>query len=141
MSCHAGPMYPDATPTVAVNIDCHSYLDPGDQAAVRPLCRGRAIGYSRVPLSPTQPDGLRGAVLDLQASGVASEHINIDSTPLNGARPFLAHTLSHLARGDRLLVPALSSLARSTSELFRILQVLNRGGVELCGLPVDGSTP
>lgn len=83
----------------------------------------------RVPAD--DPVALREAVSALQAAGIDSERINVDRSATNGPRPFLTETLTRLTAGDRLLVPDLASLARSTGELAKIVRLLDSRGVHL----------
>jgi DNA invertase Pin-like site-specific DNA recombinase len=82
------------------------------------------VGYARVSSTgqdlAVQLEKLRGCdkVFKEKRSGV------------DGGRPELKHCLDYLREGDTLLVTKLDRLARSTSDLYRIVSQLTDKGVE-----------
>lgn len=128
---HDGPMYPDASPTTAIEVDHQCGTAADEQAAARPTrChQGSAVvGYARVRPDPAD---LRVAIQQLR--GLApSEHIYLDRTPAGGsANEGLLEALAAVRPGGRLVVASLARLARSLPALMTILEQLERAQVAL----------
>lgn len=86
---------------------------------------GAVIGYARVSTSQ-QDYSLQ--VGKLEAAG-AAKIFTEKRSGLDGERPALAECLRYLREGDTLLVTKLDRLARSTSDLYRIVSNLEQQGV------------
>src|SRR3954462_436134 len=104
----------------------------GDTAAAGPL----VIGYARVSTEDQR--------LDLQRDALAAAgcHRTFED-PASGARaarPGLAAALSHLRRGDTLVVWRLDRLGRTTHQLVGLLERFEREGIRLRSLQ-DGIDP
>ena len=103
-----------------------------DTAAAGPLL----IGYARVSTEDQR--------LDLQRDALAAAGCyRVFEDRASGARadrPGLAAALSHLRRGDTLVVWRLDRLGRTTHQLVGLLERFECDGVRLRSLQ-DGSTP
>ncbi|QCM09002.1 recombinase family protein [Agrobacterium tumefaciens] len=86
---------------------------------------GAIIGYARVSTSQ-QDYSLQ--VGKLEVAG-AVKIFREKRSGLDGERPALAECLRYLREGDTLLVTKLDRLARSTSDLYRIVSNLEQQGV------------
>lgn len=86
---------------------------------------GAVIGYARV--STTQQD-YSLQVQRLETAG-ATKIFTEKRSGLDGERPALAECLRYLREGDTLLVTKLDRLARSTSDLYRIVSDLEKRAV------------
>lgn len=86
---------------------------------------GAIIGYARVSTSQ-QDYSLQ--LEKLQAAG-AAKIFTEKRSGLDGDRQALAECLRYLREGDTLLVTKLDRLARSTSDLYRIVSDLDERGV------------
>lgn len=86
---------------------------------------GAVIGYARVSTSQ-QDCSLQ--VARLEEAG-ATKVFTEKRSGLDGERPALAECLRYLREGDTLLVTKLDRLARSTSDLYRIVSDLDKSGV------------
>ncbi len=82
---------------------------------------GTLVGYARV--STTHQDH-SSQVDRLKAAG-ASKVFTEKRSGLDGERPQLAECLRYVREGDTLLVTKLDRLARSTTDLYRIVSNLN----------------
>ena len=96
------------------------------------------IGYARVS---TQDQNL-----NLQQDALASGCEKIFTDTLSGAkadRPGLAAALSHLRKGDVLIVWKLDRLGRSLKQLIDVAQDLEKRGIGLRSLQeqIDTTTP
>ena len=97
---------------------------------------GMVIGYARTS-SQDQVAGLEAQVRDLEAAGCArvfSEQVS----SVAPSRPELERCLSFLREGDRLVICKPDRLARSVSDLLRIIADLDRRKVALTILSMGG---
>lgn len=86
---------------------------------------GTVIGYARV--STGQQD-YTSQVDRLKAAG-ATKIFSEKRSGLDGSRPALAECLNYLREGDTLMVTKLDRLARSTADLYRIVNTLDKDNV------------
>ena len=119
-------MFPtDASKTTPIEVEHHPTLAHTDQAAARPA-RSRPpahgpIGYARTRLDPAD---LRQAVIELNALGVHSENIHIDTGPA-GPLPNLKQALEAIPSGGTLVAASLARLARSVAHLTHLVDHLD----------------
>ncbi len=94
------------------------------------------IGYARVSTEDQRLD------LQLDALGRAGCHRTFEdrASGARADRPGLAEALSHLRRGDTLVVWRLDRLGRTTYQLIDLLERFERGGIRLHSLQ-DGIDP
>ena len=93
------------------------------------------IGYARVSTEDQR--------LDLQRDALAQLGCRVFEDRASGARtdrPGLAAALSHLRRGDTLVVWRLDRLGRTTHQLVNLLEQFKRDGIRLRSLQ-DGIDP
>lgn len=95
-------------------------------------------GYVRCSTADQSPDLQHDAMRRAGVSCVWTEHRSAVAH-----RPELVRMLYCLRRGDRVIVWKLDRLARSLSDLLRILQHIERAGASIGSLtePLDTSTP
>jgi DNA invertase Pin-like site-specific DNA recombinase len=96
---------------------------------------GILVGYARVSTIDQQA-GLDAQMRDLKATGceeIFSEHVSA-----LGQRDRLKEALRFVRRGDTLVVTKPDRLARSTANLLRIVEDLDRRGVGLIMLSMGG---
>ncbi|WP_418136437.1 recombinase family protein [Agrobacterium sp. El2ro-1b] len=86
---------------------------------------GAIIGYARVSTSQQDYSLQVGKLETAGAAKIFTEK----RSGLDGERPALAECLRYLREGDTLLVTKLDRLARSTSDLYRIVSNLEQQGV------------
>lgn len=86
---------------------------------------GAVVGYARVS---TSEQDYSGQVDRLEAAG-ATKVFTEKRSGLDGNRPALAECLRYLREGDTLIITKLDRLARSTSDLYRIISELDKNGV------------
>lgn len=86
---------------------------------------GSIVGYARV--STGQQD-YQSQIDRLKAAG-ATKVFSEKRSGLDGGRPQLGECLRYVREGDTLLVTKLDRLARSTSDLYRIVTELTEKGV------------
>ena len=98
------------------------------------------VGYVRV--STTEQSEER-QILGLQKFGVERFFIDKASAKISSLRPQLEEMIRFLREGDTLIVSEFSRLARSTSDLLRIVESLNQKGVKVQSVKeqLDTSTP
>ena len=95
---------------------------------------GILVGYARTSTTDQQA-GLDAQIRDLKAAGC--EEIFSEQVSALGQRDRLKEALRFVRRGDTLVVCKPDRLARSTTDLLRIVEDLDRRGVGLIML-VDG---
>jgi DNA invertase Pin-like site-specific DNA recombinase len=83
------------------------------------------VGYARV--STTQQD--HSSQIERLAAAGADKVFTEKRSGLDGDRPELARCLEYVREGDTLLVTKLDRLARSTSDLYRVVSGLEQKGV------------
>jgi DNA invertase Pin-like site-specific DNA recombinase len=93
------------------------------------------VGYGRVSTTDQQA-GLDAQIRDLQTVGC--EEIFSEQVSALGLRDRLAEALRFVRRGDTLVVTKPDRLARSTTDLLRIVEDLDRRGVGLIMLSMGG---
>ena len=98
------------------------------------------IGYVRV--STTEQSEER-QIVELQKFGVEKFFIDKASAKISSLRLQLEEMIRFLREGDTLIVSEFSRLARSTSDLLRIVDTLNQKGVKVQSVKeqLDTSTP
>ena len=97
---------------------------------------GVLIGYARVSTEDQKLDLQRDALAQLGCHRVFEDRASGARTD----RPGLAAALSHLRRGDTLVVWRLDRLGRTTHQLVNLLEQFEREGVRLRSLQ-DGIDP
>ena len=103
--------------------------------------QGAIIGYARTSTAE-QVAGLADQIADLKSEGCArvfSEQVS----SVDAARPQLAACLDYLREGDTFVVTKPDRLARSTIDLLRTVEDLDRRGVvvRILSMDVNTSTP
>src|SRR6516162_7801313 len=96
---------------------------------------GIMVGYGRTSTIDQQA-GLDAQIRDLQAAGC--EEIFSEQVSALGQRDKLKEALRFVRRGDTLVVTKPDRLARSTADLLRIVEDLDRRGVGLIMLSMGG---
>ena len=96
---------------------------------------GILVGYGRVSTTDQQA-GLDAQIRDLKAAGC--EEIFSEQVSALGQRDRLREALRFIRRGDTLVVCKPDRLARSTTDLLRIVDDLDRRGVGLIMLSMGG---
>jgi DNA invertase Pin-like site-specific DNA recombinase len=96
---------------------------------------GTLVGYARTSTADQQA-GLDAQVRDLKAAGC--EEIFAEQVSAVGQRDRLKEALRFVRRNDTLLVCKPDRLARSTTDLLRIVDDLDRRGVGLIMLSMGG---
>ena len=98
------------------------------------------IGYARTS-TIDQSAGFEAQLRELE--GVKCQKIFREQTSSVGVRPQLETALEFMREGDVLVVTKLDRLARSVSDLMRIIQALERkgAGLRVLNLGMDTSTP
>jgi len=96
---------------------------------------GISVGYARVSTHDQQA-GLEAQLRDLKAAGC--EEIFSEQVSAVGQRDRLKEALRFVRRGDTLIVTKPDRLARSTTDLLRIVEDLDRRGVGLIMLSMGG---
>ena len=96
---------------------------------------GIMVGYGRTSTIDQQA-GLDAQIRDLQAAGC--EEIFSEQVSALGQRDKLKEALRFVRRGDTLVVTKPDRLARSTTDLLRIVEDLDRRGVALIMLSMGG---
>ena len=91
---------------------------------------GVMIGYARVSTEDQKLDLQRDALLGLGCHRVFEDR----ASGARADRPGLAAALSHLRRGDTLVVWRLDRLGRSTHQLVNLLEQFEREGICLRSL-------
>lgn len=97
---------------------------------------GVLIGYARVSTEDQKLDLQRDALAQLGCHRVFEDRASGARTD----RPGLASALSHLRRGDTLVVWRLDRLGRTTHQLVNLLEQFEREGIRLRSLQ-DGIDP
>lgn len=95
------------------------------------------LGYARTS-TVEQVAGLEAQERDLRAYG-CEELFSEQTSSVVVARPELDAVLDYARRGDVLVVTKLDRLARSTPDLLRIVERLEKQGVAIVVLSVSGS--
>ena len=98
---------------------------------------GISVGYARVS-TVDQQAGLDAQLRDLKAAGC--EEIFSEQVSAVAQRDRLKEVLRFVRRGDTLVVCKPDRLARSTTDLLRIVEDLDRRGVGLIMLSMGGTT-
>lgn len=93
------------------------------------------IGYARTSTFE-QVAGLDAQVRDLKIAGV--EEIFIEQISSVADRPKLAETLKFARKGDAIVVTKMDRLARSTLDLLKIIEELEKRGIGLIILSMNG---
>jgi DNA invertase Pin-like site-specific DNA recombinase len=96
---------------------------------------GILVGYARVSTTDQQA-GLDAQIRDLKVMGC--EEIFAEQVSALGQRDRLREALRFVRRGDTLVVTKPDRLARSTTNLLRIVEDLDRRGVGLIMLSMGG---
>src|SRR5450631_4383281 len=96
---------------------------------------GISVGYARVSTFDQQA-GLDAQLRDLKAAGC--EEIFSEQISAVAKRDRLTEALRFVRRGDTLVVTKPDRLARSTTDLLRIVEDLDRRGVGLIMLSMGG---
>ena len=96
---------------------------------------GILVGYGRTSTIDQQA-GLDAQIRDLRAAGC--EEIFSEQVPALGQRDKLKEVLRFVRRGDTLVVTKPDRLARSTTDLLRIVEDLDQRGVGLIMLSMGG---
>lgn len=101
---------------------------------------GAVVGYARTSTGD-QDAGLENQIVELKAAGCArvfSEQVS----SVDAARPQLQAALSFLREGDEFVCTKPDRLARSTTELLRIVEELTSRGVRvrLLSMNIDTSS-
>lgn len=96
---------------------------------------GILVGYARTSTADQQA-GLDAQVRDLKAAGC--EEIFSEQVSAVGQRERLKEALRFVRRGDTLVVSKPDRLARSATDLLRIVEDLDRRGVGLIMLSMGG---
>ncbi len=96
---------------------------------------GILVDYARVSTCDQQA-GLDAQIRDLKAAGC--EEIFAEQVSAVAQRDRLAEALRFVRRGDTVCVTRPDRLARSTTDLLRIVEVLDRRGVGLIMLSMGG---
>ena len=96
---------------------------------------GILVGYGRVSTTDQQA-GLDAQIRDLKGAGC--EEIFSEQVSALGQRDRLREALRFVRRGDTLVVCKPDRLARSTTDLLRIVDDLDRRGVGLIMLSMGG---
>src|SRR3954454_2040672 len=96
---------------------------------------GTLVGYARTSTADQQA-GLDVQVRDLQAAGC--EEIFAEQVSAVGKRDRLTEALRFVRRSDTLIVTKPDRLARSTTDLLKIVEDLDRRGVGLIMLSMGG---
>src|SRR6516164_8990226 len=96
---------------------------------------GILVGYGRVSTIDQQA-GLDAQIRDLRVAGC--EEIFSEQVSALGQREKLKEALRFVRRGDTLVVTKPDRLARSTTDLLRIVEDLDRRGVGLIMLSMGG---
>lgn len=96
---------------------------------------GILVGYARVSTTD-QRAGLEAQIRDLKAIGC--EQIFSEQVSALGQRDRLKEALRFVRRGDSLVVTKPDRLARSTTDLLRLVEDLDRRGVGLIMLSMGG---
>jgi len=97
---------------------------------------GLLIGYARVSTEDQKLDLQRDALAGLGCHRVFEDR----ASGARADRPGLADALSHLRRGDTLVVWRLDRLGRTTHQLVNLLEQFEREGIRLRSLQ-DGIDP
>lgn len=97
---------------------------------------GMIVGYCRTSTAD-QDAGLEAQRRDLLAAG--AERIFAEQTSALGDRPQLDEALRFVREGDALIVTKPDRLARSTADLLRLIDELNRRKIGLVILSLNGS--
>ena len=98
---------------------------------------GALIGYGRTSTTE-QEAGLDAQRRDLLAAGCAKRYLEQASSV--GPRPELDRAIDYVREGDTLVVSKIDRLARSTINLWSIVQALDQKGVSLRVLNLGGET-
>ena len=101
-----------------------------------PDAAGVLIGYARVSTEDQKLDLQRDALAQLGCHRVFEDR----ASGARADRPGLAAALSHLRRGDTLVVWRLDRLGRTTHQLVNLLEQFEREGIRLRSLQ-DGIDP
>lgn len=96
---------------------------------------GILVGYARTSTADQQA-GLDAQIRDLKAAGC--EEIFSEQVSAVGQRERLKEALRFVRRGDTLVVSKPDRLARSTTDLLRIVEDLDRRGIGLIMLSMGG---
>jgi DNA invertase Pin-like site-specific DNA recombinase len=98
------------------------------------------IGYARTS-TLDQLAGLDAQARDLKALGCTK--VFTEQASSVGSRPVLVAALDYLREGDVLVVTKLDRLARSITDLWSIVEILDRKGVALRieAMGIDTTTP
>ena len=96
---------------------------------------GILVGYARTSTADQQA-GLDAQLRDLKAAGC--EEVFSEQVSAVGQRDRLREALRFVRRGDTLVVTKPDRLARSTTDLLRIVEDLDRRGVGLIMLSMGG---
>jgi DNA invertase Pin-like site-specific DNA recombinase len=96
---------------------------------------GIPVGYARTSTADQQA-GIDAQIRDLKAAGC--EEIFSEQVSALGQRDRLKEALRFVRRGDSLVVTKPDRLARSTTDLLRIVEDLDRRGVGLIMLSMGG---
>ena len=96
---------------------------------------GILVGYARVSTTDQQA-GLDAQIRDLKVAGC--EEIFSEQVSALGQRDRLKEALRFVRRGDSLVVTKPDRLARSTTDLLRIVEDLDRRGIGLIMLSMGG---
>ncbi len=109
---------------------------PAPSPAIPDAGDGMLIGYARVSTEDQKLDLQRDALAQLGCHRVFEDR----ASGARADRPGLAAALSHLRRGDTLVVWRLDRLGRTTHQLVNLLEQFEREGVRLRSLQ-DGIDP
>ena len=99
------------------------------------------FGYCRVS---TKDQCLDRQIEALKGAGIEEQNIFCDKiSGIKEHRPALDNVLSHLRKGDSLMVLSFDRLARSTKQLISIAELLEEKGVDLISLKenINTTTP
>ena len=98
------------------------------------------VGYARTS-TIDQTAGFESQLKELEA--VKCQKIFREQTSSVGARPQLETALEFMREGDVLVVTKLDRLAKSITDLMRIIQALEGkgAGLQVLNLGMDTSTP
>jgi DNA invertase Pin-like site-specific DNA recombinase len=96
------------------------------------------VGYARTS-TLDQIAGFEAQIRDLEAQGC--ERIFREQVSSVAERPQLAAAIDYLRDGDSLVVTKLDRLARSISDLMRILDAVQQRGARLCVLDLGSLDP
>ena len=96
---------------------------------------GISVGYARVSTHDQQA-GLDAQLRDLKVAGC--EEVFSEQVSAVGQRDRLTEALRFVRRGDTLVITKPDRLARSTTDLLRVVEDLDRRGVGLVMLSMGG---